>query len=125
MAVAERLAQSDPSNAGWQRDLSVSHEKLGDVLLAQGNLGEALEAYRESMAIRERLAQNDRSNAGWQRDLVFSHYKLAGVAEQANEEDVRLKHLHACRRVMLGMRDAGMYLDPQLQQLLEWLESLP
>ena len=121
----KRLAQSDPSNAGWQRDLSVSHEKLGDVLLAQGNLGEALDAYRESMAIRERLAQNDRSNAGWQRDLVFSHYKLAGVAEQANEEDVRLKHLHACRRVMLGMRDAGMYLDPQLQQLLEWLESLP
>ena len=27
MAIAEKLAESDPSNAGWQRDLSVSHER--------------------------------------------------------------------------------------------------
>jgi tetratricopeptide (TPR) repeat protein len=29
--VAERLAEADPGNAGWQRDLSVSHNKIGDV----------------------------------------------------------------------------------------------
>ena len=31
LVVFERLAQSDPGNAGWQRDLSVSYAKLADV----------------------------------------------------------------------------------------------
>jgi hypothetical protein len=38
LAIADRLAKSDPGNAGWQRDLSVSYNKIGDVLVAQGNL---------------------------------------------------------------------------------------
>ena len=46
LAIGERLAKSDPGNAGWQRDLSVSYDKVGDVLVAQGNLAEALKSYR-------------------------------------------------------------------------------
>jgi hypothetical protein len=42
LAIADRLAKSDPGNAGWQRDLSVSFNKVGDVLVAQGNLPETL-----------------------------------------------------------------------------------
>jgi hypothetical protein len=38
LTIAERLAASDPSQAGWQRDLCVSHSKLGEVLMAQGDL---------------------------------------------------------------------------------------
>ena len=37
LAITERLAKSDPGNAGWQRDLSVSHHKVGDVQVAQGD----------------------------------------------------------------------------------------
>ena len=44
LAIRERLAAADPSNAAWQRDLSVSHDKLGDVLVAQGQLDAALAA---------------------------------------------------------------------------------
>ena len=44
-AIAQGLAKSDPGNAGWQRDLFVSHIKIGDVLRAQGNLPAALDAY--------------------------------------------------------------------------------
>ena len=57
LAIRERLARADPGNAGWQRDLSVSHEKIGDVLRAQGNLTAALESYQASLAIAERLAR--------------------------------------------------------------------
>ena len=28
-AIAERLAKTDPSNAGWQLDLAMSHDKIG------------------------------------------------------------------------------------------------
>ena len=36
LAIADRLASADPGNAGWQRDLSVSDDRVGDVLVAQG-----------------------------------------------------------------------------------------
>ena len=29
--IAERLAAADPANTEWQRNLSISHIKLGDV----------------------------------------------------------------------------------------------
>jgi predicted negative regulator of RcsB-dependent stress response len=61
LAIMDRLAKSDPSNAGWQRDLSVSYNKIGDVLLAQGNVAEALASYREDLAIASRLAATDPS----------------------------------------------------------------
>ena len=34
LAVADRLAKSDPENAGWQRDVSISYRKIGDVVAA-------------------------------------------------------------------------------------------
>ncbi len=40
--IADRLAKSDPGNAGWQRDPSVSYNKVGDVQVTQGNLPAAL-----------------------------------------------------------------------------------
>jgi tetratricopeptide (TPR) repeat protein len=43
-AIAERFVQADPGNAGWQRDLSVSYNRTGDVLVDQGNLPEALKS---------------------------------------------------------------------------------
>ena len=75
----ERLAKSDPGNAGWQRDLSVSYDKVGDVQVAQGDLAGALKSYRDSLAITERLAKSDPGNAGWQRDLSVSYNKVGDV----------------------------------------------
>ena len=71
-AVADRLAKADPGNAGSQRDLSVSYDRIGDVLVAQGTLAEALTSFRDSLAIRDRLAKADPGNAGSQRDLSVS-----------------------------------------------------
>src|SRR5258706_9460279 len=78
-AIFERLAASDRSNTGWQRDLSVSYDRIGDVLVAQGKLDEALKSYRDSLAIHERLAASDRSNTGWQRDLSVSYDRVGDV----------------------------------------------
>ncbi|MFM9942995.1 MAG: caspase family protein [Hyphomicrobiaceae bacterium] len=85
LAIVEPIAKADPGNAGWQRDLSVSHNKIGDVLRAQGNLPAALDAFNASLAIAERLAKADPGNAGWQRDLSVSQEKIGDVlVEQGN-----------------------------------------
>jgi tetratricopeptide (TPR) repeat protein len=76
-AIRDRLAQSDPGNAGWQRDLAVSYDRVGDVQKAQGNLPAALTSYQAELAIADRLAKSDPGNAGWQRDLIVSYVKIA------------------------------------------------
>jgi len=122
MGVAERLAAADPSNAGWQRDLSVSQEKIGNVLLAQGDLAGALEAYRKSMGVRERLASADPSNAGWQRDLAVSFHKLAGMCEQTHQAAEAAQYWIGCRDVLRGMRRRGLFMDPPIVAVLDQLE---
>ena len=61
----------------------MSYERIGDVLVAQGNLPEALKAYRDGLAIRERLSRADPGNARWQRDLSVSHFSLAETCKAA------------------------------------------
>ena len=95
LAIVERLAAADPSNAAWQRDLSVSQDKVGDVLAAQGRLDDALDAYRASLAICERLAAADPSNAGWQRDLSVSHNKVGDVLTAQGQLDDALEAYRA------------------------------
>jgi tetratricopeptide (TPR) repeat protein len=77
LAIAGHLATSDPGNADWQRDLSVSYDRVGDVQKAQGNLAGALKSYTDSLAIGDRLAASDPGNADWQRDLSVSYNKVA------------------------------------------------
>ncbi len=57
----------------------MSYNSIGNVLVAQGKLDEALDNYRQDLAIVERLAASDRSNTQWQRDLSVSYEKIGDV----------------------------------------------
>ncbi len=108
LGIADRLAKVDPGNAGWQRDLSISQEKIGDVLVAQGNLPEALAAYRASLGIADRLAKADPGNAGWLRDLSVAHNKIGDVLiAQGN-----LPEALTAYRASLAIRDRLAKADP-------------
>ena len=79
LSIRERLAKQDPGNAGWQRNLSISYETLGDVLRDQGDWAGALNSYRDSLAIMEQLTKQDPSNASWQSDLSNSYKRVGDV----------------------------------------------
>jgi tetratricopeptide (TPR) repeat protein len=81
LAISQRLASLDPSNAAWQRDLAVAHSKVGDILQEQGRLDEALAAYREDFAISQRLVSTDPANAAWQRELAVAHSKVGDILQ--------------------------------------------
>jgi tetratricopeptide (TPR) repeat protein len=76
--MADLLA-GNPGSTHFQRDLSLSYDRVGDVQVEQGDLAGALKSYRDSLAIRERLAQSDPGNAGWQRDLSVAYEKVGNV----------------------------------------------
>ena len=74
LEINEAIFRRDPGNAEWQRDLSVSHNRIGDVLRARGRPATgALNSYRAGLAIAETLARRDPGNTEWQRDLSISH----------------------------------------------------
>ncbi len=78
-AILEALLKSAPASTDYQRELSVSYEKVGDVLVAQGNLSDALKSYHDALVIRDRLAKSDPRNAGWKDDLAVSYGKVGDV----------------------------------------------
>jgi tetratricopeptide (TPR) repeat protein len=76
---SERLSNSDPENADFARDLSVSYNKLGDMQQALGNSQAALALYQQGLEIRERLFSSYPENAPFARDLSSSYEKLGGT----------------------------------------------
>jgi len=69
-------AAADPANTQWQRDLSISHDKLGDVAASAVDLAAARASYLAALDIRERLAAMDPVNAQWQRDLEYVRQRI-------------------------------------------------
>jgi tetratricopeptide (TPR) repeat protein len=62
-----------------QRDLSVTCNKVGDMLRAQGQPAEALASYQKALTIVDKLATQDPENARWQRDLSVTCNKVGDV----------------------------------------------
>ncbi|MBS0155338.1 MAG: DUF4062 domain-containing protein [Nitrospira sp.] len=107
--IAQRLTNADPANTEWQRDLSVSHDRIGNVLVSQGDLPAALTAYRASLAIREVLAKRDGGNTQWQRDLSVSHDRIGDVLVAQGDLPAALTAYRASLaiREVLAKRDGG------------------
>ena len=68
-----------PGNDGFQLGLSWNTKKVGDVLLARGDLSDAYDAYRKSFDIATKLHGKDVTNADWQHDLSETDNKLGDV----------------------------------------------
>ena len=75
----QKRASTEPGAIEWQRDLSVSHNKLGDVAASVGDRATACIAYQASMKIRLQLVATDPVNTQWQRDLSVAYDKLGDV----------------------------------------------
>jgi tetratricopeptide (TPR) repeat protein len=75
LAGADRLVKSDLENVVWQHNLSL-YSRVGDVLMAQGNLADALKSYQDGLAAADRLAKLDPENAGWSRDVSIASKKI-------------------------------------------------
>ncbi|MBL8327815.1 MAG: hypothetical protein JNJ71_03115, partial [Rubrivivax sp.] len=71
-AVFEQRVAAEPGRADYQRGLSVSYSKLGDLMSALGQGEQAREFFEKSLAIRKRLAEAEPGRADYQRDLSVS-----------------------------------------------------
>ncbi len=104
--IAQSLVAADPTNAMFQRDLSVTCHRLGDVALRTGNTATAAELYGQAHQIRERLAKGEPENIQKQRDWSVSLEKLGTVRMRAGQlesaGDCFRQALEIDRRLLAG-----------------------
>ena len=81
MIIRRKLAAFDPSNAEWQRDVSVSLTNVGNMRLGAGDRAGALAAFEGSLSLTRKLAAIDASNARWQIDLATCLYHFDAVVD--------------------------------------------
>ena len=76
-AIRERLATADPGNAGWQRDLALSHGRIGLVFARQGERQLALGAFEKGREIIAHLQSRSPDNAVFPNDLAWFDGQIA------------------------------------------------
>ena len=97
-ALTQR-AQDEPNRIDYQRDLSVSYNRLGDLYRALGQGEQALQLYQQSQHIAEGLAQSEPGRTDYQRDLSISYerlgdlYRALGQGEQARQLYQQSQHI--------------------------------
>jgi tetratricopeptide (TPR) repeat protein len=91
LAIMVTLTEQDPENTGWQRDLSVSYAKVGDVQVADGQFAEAAQSYQQSLSILESLIKREPENAQWQEDLVLTYDRIGETAQRQQQWDAAAK----------------------------------
>ena len=79
--IFERLAQADPGNAGWQRDLALSYGRVALVEMRLGVRENALKAFQQGRDIIAQLVRRAPDNVtlftdlGWFDKQMETHQK--------------------------------------------------
>jgi hypothetical protein len=89
LAIAKKLSTQDANNSRWKQALSISYERVGDLLLQQDNLREALDAYQASLFIQQDLSQQDTRSSEWQSNSSAVQTKIDNLRKQQRDLDGR------------------------------------
>ncbi|HPI60432.1 hypothetical protein, partial [Zoogloea sp.] len=114
---AEKLARAEPQRADYQRDLSVSYNKLGDLMTALGNGDDAQRYFQQALNIAEKLARAEPQRADYQRDLVISLMRMADVDAQRTET-----YLEQGLSILEALKRSGRQVA-QRDEMMAWLEG--
>ncbi|HEX3496439.1 MAG TPA: hypothetical protein VHT02_04565, partial [Methylocella sp.] len=77
-----------------------SYNKVGDVLVAQGDLEGALKSYKDSLAIGDRLTRISPGNVYRLRDLAANFAKLAHVYQLSGYSGTALRALRQGHEIL-------------------------
>jgi len=102
-----------------QRDLSVSYERLGDLLSALGQGEEARRYYQQALEIRARLAAAEPERADYQRDLVISLARVADSDDGAKRRELLLQ----ARDILAKAQREQRWIE-DAHRMMQWLAGL-
>ena len=77
LAISRRLAEQDPSNAGWQRELALAYLRLARLEVAASRHDAALPLYEDSFRILNTLVEAAPGIPQWAEDRAIVESELA------------------------------------------------
>ncbi|HLW79927.1 MAG TPA: tetratricopeptide repeat protein, partial [Terriglobia bacterium] len=119
--VRQELADAEPGNTTYQRDLSISFNKLADLARNAGRSADAEALYRQSLQVTQELADAEPGNTTYQRDLSVSFNKLADLAVrrgQTEQADQWVQQALEIRRQLCRNEPARLDLAEELAYVL-------
>jgi tetratricopeptide (TPR) repeat protein len=123
LQIRERMAHTEPDRADYQRDLSVSYNRMGDLYRALGQGEAARDAFAKALAIAERLARTEPDRTDYQHVLSVSYsemgdmYRALGQGEAAR--DFYLKDLDIAERLARAEPERADYQRDLILSLLQ------
>ncbi|MCA9283777.1 MAG: protein kinase [Phycisphaerales bacterium] len=108
LAVRQRLLAEAPPDSKehreYQRDVSISHQWIGNTLKELDRLDEALAAYESQFELAKELARPDDPMS--MRDLSVAYEKLGDLKRSQNRPDAALEDFKASLDIRRGMAEA-------------------
>jgi serine/threonine protein kinase/tetratricopeptide (TPR) repeat protein len=103
LATQRTLAGQDPKDVKLKQDLCSTLEKIGDVLIAQGNVPLAREKFQEALKIRQSLID------AFQLELSLSYADIGDILSIQGDSTDALEY---CRKA-LAIREALLQRQPE------------
>jgi len=117
LAIMERLARTDPSNAGWQRGLTAVNERLGIVYKGRGETDEAKAAFQRALAIYDNLTARFPDDT---LALKSSTVPLIALGELYGPDGAT--YLRKALAILKQLDEAGR-LEPNRKPAITWIEQ--
>jgi eukaryotic-like serine/threonine-protein kinase len=99
LAISEALVRDHPGDVDMRRDLLVSYERIGDVLLATGDTAGALEHQRKALGFSQAIAAARPDDGEFRRTATISYLKVGQVLAQAGDTAGALEHFRQSLRL--------------------------
>jgi hypothetical protein len=90
----------EPGRPERRWDVSVSLDRIGDVLLAKDKTEDALAAYRRGLQIAEAVVEAEPMRTGWQRDLAATYHKVGTLEARCGRDDAARELLEKGRAII-------------------------
>ena len=121
LEIGQRLYDTDPRNAGYARDLSISFNKLGD-LCRNSDTDKAASYYEQALHLRQPLFDAYPQNYVLARELLVPLQRLAQLHEDAGDTDTACHYWLRLLDLLRTIRSRNWPLNPFWQNLLDKLE---
>lgn len=75
--VSIEVFRREPDEVKWQRELSWTFNKVGDIRMLLKKFSDALDVYEKGLCTRRYMSSRDDRNTLWKRDVAFSLEKVS------------------------------------------------
>jgi len=115
LALRRELVAHDPRNQRWREFLGTSHQYLGALLLARGDLAAARPHLEASAELFDELAARDPGNGDWRYKQAWSQLRIGRLETAEGRREAGLAAWRRADGIARGLAEA----DPER---IDWLQ---